>query len=470
MAEFQPILISTEGTSIPNKEGQFIFAEKSFNDGEGTTYAAGVYVDAENVRKWVTRQGAPGKDGTDGTDGTNGIGISSVDSINHSIVGDETVTACRVEYDGDKQPTDFYVYAENGKNGAINMILGEYTGQYTYIWCIDTPVRTGVPYIALITGTNGPNKVGDIVECTFNGNDKQQVSINRTLGNIRGATGQNGANGRSVTGVNSVSHEIVGDETITHCDVMYDEGNSTRFDVRAQNGADGKNGNEYTLKGTIEALDIQLVDRNGKTLETARQHNLTTGEDFWTLTPFATYPTEGPLETQITQDNAFYKIHNGIGGYFLSTDMKWVQGDLVDGYPGSYHYIIATFHNVVSENIGRRYGHAIYMRIRSSSGVLIGTTSFYIETDDSTPYVANTVTNAVLIAWAPAPQENPDLLYSPSPFISTGAGSTVGFYSNIAYDKISGSFGCGHGTIGGTNTYTYERGAIIECKDIVTLV
>lgn len=397
MAEFQPILISTEGTSIPYKEGQFIFAEKSFNDGEGTTYAAGVYVDAENVRKWVTRQGAPGKDGTDGTDGTNGIGISSVDSINHSIVGDETVTACRVEYDGDKQPTDFYVYAENGKNGAINMILGEYTGQYTYIWCIDTPVRTGVPYIALITGTNGPNKVGDIVECTFNGNDKQQVSINRTLGNIRGATGQNGANGRSVTGVNSVSHEIVGDETITHCDVMYDEGNSTRFDVRAQNGADGKNGNEYTLKGTIEALDIQLVDRNGKTLETARQHNLTTGEDFWTLTPFATYPTEGPLETQITQDNAFYKIHNGIGGYFLSTDMKWVQGDLVDGYPGSYHYIIATFHNVVSENIGRRYGHAIYMDF--GSGDYVAKTTIYIEDDNPEKYTLNTIRTVINKVW-----------------------------------------------------------------------
>lgn len=117
MAEFQPIFISEEGTSLPYKEGQFIFAEKSFSDGAGTTYAAGVYVDAENVRNWVTRQGAPGKDGTDGTDGTDGVGISSVDSINHSIVGDETVTACRVEYDGDKQPTDFYVYAENGANG-----------------------------------------------------------------------------------------------------------------------------------------------------------------------------------------------------------------------------------------------------------------------------------------------------------------------------------------------------------------
>lgn len=117
MAEFQPIFISEEDTSLPYKEGQFIFAEKSFNDGAGTTYAAGVYVDAENVRNWVTRQGAPGKDGTDGTDGTDGVGISSVDSINHSIVGDETVTACRVEYDGDKQPTDFYVYAENGKDG-----------------------------------------------------------------------------------------------------------------------------------------------------------------------------------------------------------------------------------------------------------------------------------------------------------------------------------------------------------------
>lgn len=117
MAEFQPIFISEEGTSLPYKEGQFIFAEKSFNDGAGTTYAAGVYVDAENVRNWVTRQGAPGKDGTDGTDGKDGNTISSVDSINHSIVGDETVTACRVEYDGNKQPTDFYVYAENGANG-----------------------------------------------------------------------------------------------------------------------------------------------------------------------------------------------------------------------------------------------------------------------------------------------------------------------------------------------------------------
>lgn len=397
MAEFQPILISTEGTSIPYKEGQFIFAEKSFNDGEGTTYAAGVYVDAENVRKWVTRQGAPGKDGTDGTDGTNGISISSVDSINHSIVGDETVTACRVEYDGDKQPTDFYVYAENGKDGAINMILGSYSEKYQYVWCIDTPPSTSKIYIALVATESGPNEIGDLVECQFTGDDQRHVLIKGTWGNIRGARGLQGTNGRSITSVNSVSHEIVGDETITHCDVMYDEGNSTRFDVRAQNGADGKNGNEYTLKGTIEALDIQLVDRNGKTLETARQHNLTTGEDFWTLTPFATYPTEGPLETQITQDNAFYKIHNGIGGYFLSTDMKWVQGDLVDGYPGSYHYIIATFHNVVSENIGRRYGHAIVVEF--GSGDYIAKVAIYTEDDNIEKYTANTLTSVVNKVW-----------------------------------------------------------------------
>lgn len=222
-----------------------------------------------------------------------------------------------------------------------------------------TPVATDI--FSTIVYINDLQKNFWITFYLVSGSGSNWEATVQSIGLAQGKQGDKGLPGAGIDSVTSVSHEVVGNETITHCRVNYQEEGKTptTFDVHAQNGNSGA-------------------------------------------------PS--------------------------------------------------------------RYGHAIYMRIRSSSGVLIGTTSFYIETDDSTPYVANTVTNAVLIAWAPAPQENPDLLYSPSPFISTGAGSTVGFYSNIAYDKISGSFGCGRGTIGGTNTYTYERGAIIECKDIVTLV
>lgn len=73
MAEFQPILISTEGTSIPYKEGQYLSATVPFTDSAGTTYAAGVYVDLQGARQRLTMQGEKGDTGNTGPQGPQGI-------------------------------------------------------------------------------------------------------------------------------------------------------------------------------------------------------------------------------------------------------------------------------------------------------------------------------------------------------------------------------------------------------------
>lgn len=73
MAEFQPILISTEGTSIPYKEGQYLSATVPFTDSAGTTYAAGVYVDLQGARQRLTTQGPKGDTGNTGPQGPQGI-------------------------------------------------------------------------------------------------------------------------------------------------------------------------------------------------------------------------------------------------------------------------------------------------------------------------------------------------------------------------------------------------------------
>lgn len=176
-----------------------------------------------------------------------------------------------------------------------------------------------------------------------------------------GEPGEQGLPGAGIDSVTSVSHEVVGNETITHCQVNYQEEGKTptTFDVHAQNGNSGA-------------------------------------------------PS--------------------------------------------------------------RYGHAISLRVRNQSGVSIGQTHFYIETNDPTPYVNNTVINAVLIAWSREPMGNPDILYSPSPFISNGAGSATDYTSNMSYNKQTGAFTAGHGTIGSVTTYSYTSGSIVECHDIVTLV
>lgn len=72
MAEFQPILVSTEGTNLPYKEGQYVAANVRFTDGAGKTYPAGMYVDLEGTRQALTTQGPKGDTGAPGATGPEG--------------------------------------------------------------------------------------------------------------------------------------------------------------------------------------------------------------------------------------------------------------------------------------------------------------------------------------------------------------------------------------------------------------
>lgn len=83
-----------------------------------TNIASGI--NGVKVRGSDGATGAPGTNGTNGTDGKDGTSIESVTTISHSVVGDETVTQCRVNYSGDKAPTEFDIHAKNGSDGGGN--------------------------------------------------------------------------------------------------------------------------------------------------------------------------------------------------------------------------------------------------------------------------------------------------------------------------------------------------------------
>lgn len=71
--------------------------------------------------------GTPGRDGTNGVDGKNGSSITSIHSVSHSVVGNETVTKVEVTMDnvpaGVTNPQIFDVHAKNGVNGTSDQHL-----------------------------------------------------------------------------------------------------------------------------------------------------------------------------------------------------------------------------------------------------------------------------------------------------------------------------------------------------------
>lgn len=59
-----------------------------------------------------------------------------------------------------------------------------------------------------------------------------------------GAKGADGANGVSITGIDTVSDEVVGDETLTTIRAHYSNGTPDEFVITAKNGKDGKDGKD----------------------------------------------------------------------------------------------------------------------------------------------------------------------------------------------------------------------------------
>lgn len=138
----------------------------------------------------------------------------------------------------------------------------------------------------------------------------------------RGATGAKGVDGVSITGIDTVSDEVVGDETLTTLRAHYSNNTTDEFVVTAKNGKDGGGGKLF-----VHALN--LTD--------------TTTNESYTVTFYASF------NTQITYANILdfnakipfgvvYKVDNN-GDYSFEgiiTDLSQGTraGTIIIDYPG----------------------------------------------------------------------------------------------------------------------------------------
>lgn len=95
-------------------------------------------------------------------------------------------------------------------------------------------ITAGTPYIA------GDNTVTPIT-VTLTDETTKEFSVVAKNG-VNGVDGAAGRDGNGIVSIHTLSHSVVGDETVNNVEVIYTEEESQTFEVHCANGANGSNG------------------------------------------------------------------------------------------------------------------------------------------------------------------------------------------------------------------------------------
>lgn len=189
--------------------------------------------------------------------------IVSFTTVNVTTTGTATVSTVRVLF-GDNTTKDFNITAYNGTNGTngtdganVTQIIPTYIRPkpnenyaYTYLSFVYSDGTNKGVNVRAYTGPQGPQ--GPQGTQGPQGPQGPQGDKGST-----GPQGPKGIDGNNITSVHTLSHSVVGNETITRVEVVFNDPDTTPsqiFEVHAQNGSGG--GSElYTAKLNLSNMD-----------------------------------------------------------------------------------------------------------------------------------------------------------------------------------------------------------------------
>ena len=227
----------TDGVSIqefadgsPQVNGEYTFTpiEVTFTNGNKQTFTVSA------------------KNGTNGTDGRSVTTFASGTPTTDPDQPNMTVTPVTAVYSDGSSPSNFNVYAKDGKDGT--------NGSSSTIYQITTPPATDgkVNMVGTTPAVSAvPVQVNDFVIYTkrvsatayktyldriVTVNNPMQVTV--ALQPIE-LTGASGANGNGIVTAHTLSHTTVGDEEVTTVELVTDDGTNPQIEIHAINGKDG---------------------------------------------------------------------------------------------------------------------------------------------------------------------------------------------------------------------------------------